>query len=195
MGDITVLAGALTEPPIGPGTDRVHVVIDFIRATVSGMRLGNLRTSCASATRTRYDGMFHPYTAGSLESVVAIGTAAKTTTVLRATFCYLRNDRVVIGRGHVIVSRITILRDHTGSALCRAVGGGATGIPFSATTAATFAHLQYNASHCTELFPFRGCKVAVGVGDNNIIYVCECTSIVLTTSAVTATGAAITSLA
>ena len=117
------------------------------------MRLGNLRMSCASATRTRYNGTRRPCTAGSLVSVVAVGTATETTTVLRTKLRYRGNDRVVIGRG-VLVSRTTIHRDHAGSALCGA---------FSA--------------HRTELFPFRGCKVAVGVGDVNIINVCACTFI------------------
>ena len=62
------------------------MVIDFIGAAVSGMGLRNLRVACARATRTRCDGMCHPSTAGSLVSVVAIGTATESTTVLCATF-------------------------------------------------------------------------------------------------------------
>ena len=110
-GDGTVRTGELKEPPIRPGTDCVCAVIDFIETAVSGMGWGNLRALCASATRTRYDGMCHPSTAGLLVSVVAIGTATETMTVLRATFCYLGNDRVVAGRD-VLVSRTTIHRDH-----------------------------------------------------------------------------------
>ncbi len=81
-GDIKVLAGELKEPPIWQVTDRVRVVIDFIGTAVSGMRLGNLRTSCASATGSRYDGMCHLCIAGLLVSVSAIGTATDATTVL-----------------------------------------------------------------------------------------------------------------
>jgi hypothetical protein len=107
-GDITVFAGELKEPSIWSGTDCVRVVINFVGTAVSGrVRLKNLRTSCASATCTRCYGMRRLCTAGLLVSVVAIGTAAEATTVLRATLRYPGNDRVVIGRG-VIVSRTTI---------------------------------------------------------------------------------------
>jgi hypothetical protein len=122
---------------------------------MSGMGLGNLRAACDRATRTRYDGMCHPSTAGSLVSVGAIGTATESTTVLQATVCYLGNDRVVVGRG-ALVKRTTIRRDHAGSALCGAVGEQSIVIPSAATMAVTFAHLQYNTAHCTEFFPFRG---------------------------------------
>jgi hypothetical protein len=90
--DITVLTGELKESPIRPGTDRVGVVIDFVGTAVSGIRVRDLGTSCARATRTRNDGICRPSTAGAFVSVVAIGTATETTTVLRTTFCYLRND-------------------------------------------------------------------------------------------------------
>ncbi len=69
-GDGAVLTGELKEPPIWPDTDRVCVVIDFIGAAVSGMGLGNLRAACARATRTRYDGMCDPSTAGWFARVI-----------------------------------------------------------------------------------------------------------------------------
>jgi hypothetical protein len=59
---------------------------------MSGMRVRDLRAPCARATRTRNDGVGRPSTAGGFVSVVAIGTATETTTVLRTTFCYLGND-------------------------------------------------------------------------------------------------------
>jgi hypothetical protein len=118
-GNGTVLIGELKEPPIRPGTDCVCVVIEIIGAAVSGMGLGNLRMACARATRTSYDDMCHPSTAGLLVSLVAVGNSTETTTVLRATFCYLGNDRVVVGRG-ALVNRTTIYRHNAGSALCGA---------------------------------------------------------------------------
>ena len=118
--------------------------------------------------------MRHPSTASLLVSVVAIGTATETTTVLRATFCFLGNNRVVVCRG-ALVNRASIHRDHADSAMCGAVGERSIAIPSAATTVATFAHLQYDTAHCTELFPFRG-KGAVGVGDVDVINVCACTS-------------------
>jgi hypothetical protein len=80
--DITALVREFEEPPIGPGTDCLRVIIDFIGAAVSGMRLGDLTTSCASARCTRYDGMCRLCTAGPLVSVVAIGTASKAATTV-----------------------------------------------------------------------------------------------------------------
>ena len=105
------------------------------------------------------------------------------------TFCYLGNDRVVVGRG-VLVNRITVHRNNAGSVLCGAFGERSNVIPSAAAAAATFAHLQYYIAHCAELFPFRGCKVAVGVGDVDVISICACTTIGSATP-----GGATTSLA
>jgi hypothetical protein len=63
-----------------------------------------------------------------------------------------------------------------------------------AITAAIVAHLQYDASHPTQLFPFRGCKVAVRVSDVNVINVCACTPIGSATLATGAPGGETTSL-
>jgi hypothetical protein len=80
--------------------------------------------------------------------------------------------------------------------LCGAVGKRLIVISSVGATAATFAHLQYDASHLTKkLFLFCGCKVAVGVGDVNVMNICACTPIGSAATAMAAPGDVATSLA
>ena len=46
-GNVAVLAGKLKELSIWTGTDRICVVVNFVRSTLFGDRLGNLRSFCA----------------------------------------------------------------------------------------------------------------------------------------------------